>query len=639
MTSYPVQSGYVDSSNSTAIALSAGSTFTGTAVDVSSYTSVVVAAKSDRAGDLYIDFSVDGTNWDSTISFNVAADTNEVHRLTITRRYYRVRYTNSSGLNQSYLRLQAMLGYQQQLTSNLNSTVQSDADSITARSVLMGQLPNSSWSFVPVSTEGLLEVSVNKPTLPFNSVHVESLRPVIQADSAYGIANDQVLTGSTSSGYVTGSNNLIVIGTGTTVYSLAYLESRRKLRHRSGQGSVGRLAMKFSSPASGSYLVAGLGHAEDGVYFGYKDADFGILRVGKGRREIRTFTVTNASTVAGNVTITLNGVANSIPVSTSSNIQRTVWEISQGVYTGWRAEPRENTVLFVRDSVGAAAGSFEIAGNGTNASGTFALTRSGGASVETFIPQTSWSLDAMDGTGPSGLTLNPANINLYQIKYQHCGNIKFDIQTIHMGNDVQWSSVHTISDANSVATSSIALPIFPLSAAAYSAGSTTDISLSLASYAGFTEGNRVFLGPRLSYFDTVVAVTTGFVPAFTIYNSRVYRDVINLNHAYITGISAGQDHTTVTSVFLIKNGFLGGNPQFSRYSNNSTMYLDHLATRVSVADQSQIIWSIQLGQVQSIEKTFDEEITLQPGEWLSVCARSSSGTPTVAITLNTREDH
>lgn len=128
-----VITGSIDANNSTDVLLTNGSVFTGTATDVSSYPSVVVACLTDQSGTLSIQFSVNGTNWDSQIPFTVSANTNEVHRIAVTRRYFRVVFTNNSGSNQTFLRLQSTLGSQAQLTSASNSVIQNDADANLVR--------------------------------------------------------------------------------------------------------------------------------------------------------------------------------------------------------------------------------------------------------------------------------------------------------------------------------------------------------------------------------------------------------------------------------------------------------------------------------------------------------------------------
>lgn len=133
MTYFRQNENRVSTLNSTTTALNAGLTFTGTSEDVSDYDSVVVAAKTDLDGTLYIEFSPDGTNWDSSLAFTNYANANEVHRLTVTRQYCRIRFTNTTASNQTYFRLQTLFGSQQVLTSALNSQIQSDQDTVAVR--------------------------------------------------------------------------------------------------------------------------------------------------------------------------------------------------------------------------------------------------------------------------------------------------------------------------------------------------------------------------------------------------------------------------------------------------------------------------------------------------------------------------
>lgn len=121
------------SGSCTSAALTAGSTFTGTHEDVLPYTDVTLALKTDQDGIVYLEFSPDGVNWDSSLPYKVAANLNEVHRLTRTRQYFRERFTNTSASNQTYFRMQCIGGNANSLTLPLSSTVQTDADTIVTR--------------------------------------------------------------------------------------------------------------------------------------------------------------------------------------------------------------------------------------------------------------------------------------------------------------------------------------------------------------------------------------------------------------------------------------------------------------------------------------------------------------------------
>ncbi len=118
---------------STTTPLLANATFTSVAQPGVPYSAIVVAVKTDAAGVLNVELSVDGANWDSSLSYAVGAETNEVHRIVITRPYFRIRYVNGA-VAQTYLRLSVMGDNYNLLTSPLNSNIQRDADAIVARS-------------------------------------------------------------------------------------------------------------------------------------------------------------------------------------------------------------------------------------------------------------------------------------------------------------------------------------------------------------------------------------------------------------------------------------------------------------------------------------------------------------------------
>jgi hypothetical protein len=124
---------YIVEANTTSTPLNAGATFTGTWTLCDKYASVVVSGKTDQDSHLYVDFSPDGTNVDSTLTYKMTAGLNEAHKLAVTKNYFRIRIENTSASNQTYLRAQSMLGEQSNLSSPLNSLIQSDADALMVR--------------------------------------------------------------------------------------------------------------------------------------------------------------------------------------------------------------------------------------------------------------------------------------------------------------------------------------------------------------------------------------------------------------------------------------------------------------------------------------------------------------------------
>lgn len=126
--------GGVLTSNSTATLLTNGSTFTGEWVDVSRWPAIEVAVKTDQSGTYKIQFSPDGTNADSTLPYTYTmGNINAPKRLTTTRRFARVTFTNNSGSDQTYLRLQTIVGDQVPLTSTLSGTIGRGFDATVVR--------------------------------------------------------------------------------------------------------------------------------------------------------------------------------------------------------------------------------------------------------------------------------------------------------------------------------------------------------------------------------------------------------------------------------------------------------------------------------------------------------------------------
>lgn len=518
---------------------------------------------------------------------------------------------------------------------------------------IAGETDTGDVKKLATTQEGHLEVEIHGPRLPFGSVHTENLTPIFQSDAVYGLNDGQSLGTTSGSGTATATDSAFIASTGTTIYSQGVIQSRKRLRYRAGQGVVGRFAGYFTTPVALSYQLAGFGHAEDGVYFGYREIAggtpaFGILYTNRGAREVRTLTVTTGATVASNATVTLNGVAFTVALTAASNIQRTVWELSLATYAGWNAYPLGATVVFVAAAAGAKAGAFTYGAGTTGSAATFALTKVGASENQTWIPQSTWNGDKLDGTGASGVTLDPTKGNVYQVGIQYLGFGAFDfkIEAASAGNNPNFITVHTVRLPNTLTATSFGNPSFPFTMAAYSAGSTTDLAVRVGSYAGFIEGAKVLHGNRFSYFNSSTAVTdTNYRALFSVMNARYYGGRTNQSVINLLSVSGALKHTSPCVFYLFKNATLLGNPAFSTYSTISSSLWDTAATTCTIATNEQLIWTGHLGDTGELDHHFGngiynaEEVTLQPGEWITLACRSVTGTPAyVTGSLNTRED-
>ena len=134
MTYFPSPaSSYVSTVNSSTTNLAAGNsyTFTGTA-EKTNHPDVMVTLKTDQVTAISLQFSHDGTNWDSQIPKIGVAGTNEFTTAVKGARYFRVVVTTAS-LTTTYFRLQTQFGQFRQGNLSLNSAAALDSDAMIVR--------------------------------------------------------------------------------------------------------------------------------------------------------------------------------------------------------------------------------------------------------------------------------------------------------------------------------------------------------------------------------------------------------------------------------------------------------------------------------------------------------------------------
>jgi hypothetical protein len=532
------------------------------------------------------------------------------------------------------------------------------------RNVIAGQKPNGLFDNVNIDHQSHIEVAIHGPLLPSGSVHTENVTPILQYDGTYNINSLNFVTTTQFTGSVISSNSEFVCSTGTNNLGSSTIQSVKRLRYRPGQGYLLKFTGKYTANnPSGAYQIMGMGHSEDGYYFGYKNSNFGILHINRAYREIRVLTITNGATSnAVNVSITLNGVVfSSLVLSNYNNIGKTAWQISQLNFTGWTTEQITSggatKVIFMANSSGNKNGTYSFSAGSSGAVATFSRLRQGTDGTETFIPQTSWNLDKMNGdmslNNPSAVNLDPSKYNVYCIglNYSGIGSIIFQIlaDPPNFENSPNWTTVHIIKTPNSLSSTPVGNPSFPFTMSAYkTTNNITDISVYCASIIGGIEGKIIRHGPRLSYRAIAdVSNTKGAVLLIKnsiLFNNIPNQSVINLKNLVA---SANSSASGITTVYLIKNptiNITSDNIDFIPYADGVSCSLYHVTPQNNLIPltytNDKIIYSASISADGQIVQDFDtdgEEITLQPNDILAVELEATANT-TVIVSINTRED-
>ena len=276
-------------------------------------------------------------------------------------------------------------------------------------------------------------------------------------------------------------------------------------------------------------------------------------------------------------------------------------------------------------------------------------------SILQFIPQSTWNMDTMQGTGKSGFTLDPTKINIFQFKFQYLGggNLFFYVMPSTTG---RWVLVHMIQNAGTLTT-----PVFrdPTMHAmwysnCYAAGNNTPVVVQGASLGQFLEGERRFLGPKGAYAHIPTASVTNNTNTqmFALHNATYFNGIPNRSQAHLRAISFGGNGSGsgsnqpngVIALSLIRNPTSGGPTIFTPYNGTLGNNFGGV-TGSNIFGQSSISSNVsQLaaitggnvgftqvvaigGQSGNIDMT-DYEIVLNPGDTLCFTANvvTASGT-------------
>lgn len=316
---------------------------------------------------------------------------------------------------------------------------------------------------------------------------------VIQLDAIYGATSDVIQTYSNGTGSVAGSvNQMFQVSSGTTQGGYGVLRSKRFIRYRPGQGVVSRFTAAFTQGVANSLQFAGLANQENRLAFGYNGSRFGIVRSTGGKAHITLMTMTVAPNATQTATITLNGVPYTVTLgNTSADVAIQTITNRVGGYGGWLFQQTDGAMLWLAPTLGPMNETFSFTSTG-NAQATFVTKQVGVAQTDYWTYQEDWNVDKMDGsnqidTNPSGMTLDPTKLNVYQIslRWLGVGVISYAMEDQASGAMVY---VHREHYTNQNTTPHVANPSFKITYAAYNITNTTSLTVKGASIYGAVEG-------------------------------------------------------------------------------------------------------------------------------------------------------
>lgn len=252
--------------------------------------------------------------------------------------------------------------------------------------------------------------------------------------------------------------------------------------------------------------------------------------------------------------------------------------------------------------------------------------------TDTWVAQSSFNGDTLDGTGESKITIDPTKFNAYRI---HCSDLGIGdaIFYIHSRTDNTWIEVHRIRFDGTTTQLAMKNPSLPLMAMVSNTTNDTNISIEVGEWSGFIMGE---FNLRSSVQKSISNLKTGItteVNVLTIRNNTTFNSETNLTEVHLKSISVAVDGAKISLVKVYHNATLGGTPSYTDVdTGKSCVSYDTAGTTVTGG---------HLEAIYSVDKTgsivFDIETTthlyLQPGDTATVTCTSSNATECQAAAI------
>jgi len=617
--------------NTTIVALADSATYTGT-YELNEFPDVQVSCITDKAGTLYFDFSVDGTNTNTfpTAGFTVSAGIHEFHNAVKGARYFRARFVNGATGAQTYLRLYTYYGQFRQGNLPLNQSISSDADATITRSVLVGADQIGTYRNIRADVQGNIKVSVGGPVSAFGELLTAYNHPIFQANAIYGLGSKMrsVFSGAGAASGASGNLFYATSGTASTGNSTTF--TKEAAIYKSGQGLSFPFTAMFPSNAADSAQWAGPQNATDAVVIGYLGASFGLFFRHWGQHEIQTLTLTTPSGGSTNATVTLNGTAYTVALTAGTlafNAKQIADSMTsqQTLYSCYQVDSR---VVFRSSSPRVAVGAFTF--SHATAVGTFAQQSEGVAVTETFTA-------AADFTEGNVLNwLDPTKLNVYRVDVQYLGGGDIDIFAEY-DDPKEYILIHRIHYCNENTVPNMTNPSLRVGWTAGNRGSTTSLTVYGASCAAFNQGEFVVGEAGRSFYNSKTNTTETVL--FMLRVADVLDGKVNVCTTSLDSVSVTTESTKGCIFKIVVNPTVAtGTTNYSYIEEGYSVTMSDVGATTLTGGRTIETILVGAGGSRSIDLS-GRDIHLFPNDVIAITAAVTSGAASLnAASLSWKED-
>lgn len=613
--------GVISASNSSTSALGGGASFAPTGEDVTRYSSVavsVIAEPATAVGDLYLEFSSNGTDWDISRKVEVLRpDDGHALVVPVQAKFFRTRYVNGAVVQTAF---------------RLQTALHTDRGAGEVRLSAIDAVGESN----PIQQrQGRLLVELGTKTA-FGEIKVAELTPVIQLTFPYGKIPVHIRECLAGGGSITTAASKLKASSGSTAGGVALARSRQYLKYRAGQGVEAKFTTLYLTSNTGTQAIVGPIDPEDGYGILRDGPDLKLLHRAHGQMEIRSLTMTTAPTSAGNVTVQLNGGSGvAVALLGTDTIGEACRKIADADYSGegggWLTMYAGNKVYFLSCIAESRTGAYSFTDTGvTGAAASIASVVGGSAPTrEDLIERANWSEDSADGSGflPA---LDEEKGLVWRIQFQYLG-FGGAVFALEDPGTEEFVDIHRIAYAGSATVTNLGNPSVPMSMTADNKGQAQNVEVEVASMSASVQG-KVELAGAIPESTLTRLGTTGNDedPIFALLVKPVFGGRTSKARVKLRSLVVGNDAAKPATFRVLVNPTLTGAPAFADIGDGVVQKDEALTGVIADSEERSFIYAIGENDGQS----FAINIDLWPGDIVVVLGDNGAGTDDVVAALN-----
>ncbi len=647
MTYIPSINGTPDTNNSSTSNLGSNGVFTGTSTNVVVYSTILLYITSNvdsAVNGIQVQTSSNGTTWATYTTYSYKSSTVLYKSIPVTFNFLRIVYTNGTVAQTSFT-LQTILS-----TSTQNVNINNKSYSVLNST--SGSLTSSStWTGTWEDVSSFAQILVNFTSTQSSTYTIQFSSDAVTADDTLGpytlaanAINSQPVAPTRKFFRANLTNTSVSTATIKVDTLLQSVPSNTIIRVgdtvSDNSPSLLTQSILFGENTSGQYNNITADNARNlNVHISNPVTAFGEVAVANSTPVaqvlftygVNTNTCTTATASGGSISVT-NGLA-SVISGTISGGTASISSRRQMVYRPGQGAIARFTALFTTG----VSNTQQIAGIGDTSNGFFfgyngtsfgILYRRGPTPTDTWIAQTSWNVDKLDGSrnslNPSGMTLTQTNGNVYQIQYQYLGfgAIVFSVENASSG---YFDTVHVIYYANNNVVPSLTNPALPLFYQSICTSGGVSVTIKTASGSLFLQGQQLFLGPKYGLDNIKTGITT-LTNILTIRNKTTINTITNKSQLRLRNVSVASSSTTnnqgTATLQVILNTTLGGSPSYTSVdATNSITEFDVAGTTIT-GGVVKYNCSIYIKDNMTLDVT-DLDIFANPTETLTFACKAS----------------